>query len=43
MTRNDLQILDTIETPEYIKGELSDDGSVALSSPTDHQPNLRKA
>jgi len=25
MTRNDLQILDTLETPEYIKGELSDD------------------
>jgi len=26
MTRNDLQILDTLETPEYIKGDLSDDG-----------------
>lgn len=25
MTRNDIQILDTLETPEYIKGELSDD------------------
>ncbi|KAF8074712.1 hypothetical protein FPV67DRAFT_593762 [Lyophyllum atratum] len=25
MTRYDLQILDTIETPEYMKGELSDD------------------
>lgn len=26
MTRHDLQVLDTFETPEYIKGELSDDG-----------------
>jgi hypothetical protein len=26
MTRNDIQILDTLDTPEYIKGELSDDG-----------------
>jgi hypothetical protein len=29
MTGHDLQILDTIETPDYIKGELSDDGSHA--------------
>lgn len=27
MTRHDLQILDTIDTPDYMKGELSDDGS----------------
>jgi hypothetical protein len=27
MTRHDLQIIDTIDTPEYMKGELSDDGS----------------
>ena len=26
MTRHDLQILDTLETAEYMKGELSDDG-----------------
>ncbi|KAK2465694.1 hypothetical protein APHAL10511_002238 [Amanita phalloides] len=25
MTRHDLQVLDTVETPEYMKGELSDD------------------
>jgi hypothetical protein len=25
MTRHDLQIIDTIDTPEYMKGELSDD------------------
>jgi hypothetical protein len=27
MTRHDLQILDTLESPDYIKGELSDDGT----------------
>ena len=27
MTRHDLQIIDTIDTPEYMKGELSNDGS----------------
>jgi hypothetical protein len=27
MTRHDLLVLDTIETPEYMKGELSDDGN----------------
>jgi len=26
MTRNDLLLLDTIDSPEYIKGDLSDDG-----------------
>ena len=26
MTRHDLQILDTLESPEYIKGDISDDG-----------------
>lgn len=26
MTRHDLQILDTLETTDYMKGELSDDG-----------------
>jgi hypothetical protein len=26
MTKHDLQILDTLETAEYMKGELSDDG-----------------
>ena len=26
MTRHDLQVLDTIETTDYMKGELSDDG-----------------
>lgn len=26
MTRHDLEILDTIGTPDYLKGELSDDG-----------------
>lgn len=26
MTRNDLLILDTVETAEYIPGELSDEG-----------------
>ncbi|KAJ7600651.1 hypothetical protein C8J56DRAFT_999799 [Mycena floridula] len=25
MTRHDLQVLDTLETPDYIKGDLSDD------------------
>ncbi|TFK63263.1 hypothetical protein BDN72DRAFT_776111 [Pluteus cervinus] len=25
MTRNDLQVLDTLDTPDYMKGELSDD------------------
>ena len=26
MTEYDLKVLDTIETPEYMSGELSDDG-----------------
>ncbi len=27
MTENDLNVLDTIGTPEYLKGNLSDSGS----------------
>jgi len=26
MTRHDILVLDTVETAEYMKGELSDDG-----------------
>lgn len=31
MTRHDLQILDTLGTPDYIPGELSDEGQRALA------------
>lgn len=30
MTRHDLLVLDTVETAEYMKGELSDDGRAPL-------------
>jgi hypothetical protein len=30
MTRYDLLVLDTVETQEYMKGELSDDGKLIL-------------
>jgi hypothetical protein len=30
MTRYDLLVLDTVETQEYMKGELSDDGKFIL-------------
>jgi hypothetical protein len=32
MTRNDLLLLDTIDSPEYIKGDLSDDGASGIVS-----------
>jgi len=31
MTENDLKVLDTIGTPEYLKGNLSDSGSFLLA------------
>jgi hypothetical protein len=33
MTHNELQMLDTIETPEYLKGELDSDGKASYQSP----------
>ena len=33
MTRNDLLILDTIDTAEYMNGELSDDGTRLIDVP----------
>jgi hypothetical protein len=32
MTRHDLLVLNTIDTPEYMKGELSDDGNLKKNS-----------
>jgi len=31
MTRYDLLVLDTVDTTEYMKGELSDDGELHLN------------
>ena len=28
MTEHDLKVLDTIDSPEYMSGELSDDGKI---------------
>jgi hypothetical protein len=33
MTEHDLKVLDTIDSPEYMSGELSDDGKM---TPTFH-------
>lgn len=32
MSKHDLQVLDTFETADYIKGELSDEGILSLTA-----------